>query len=307
MAKKRLRLPLILRMCKTAFKAWRADNAPRMGAALAYYTLFATAPILLIAIAVAGIFFGPEAVRGEIVEQINRLTGPEGAAAIESLLANANEQKSGIIATIIGSVTVVIASTGAFLELQAALNTIWRVKPKEGGAVLTFLMLRLRSFGLVVATGFLLLVSLVVSAGLAALANWAGERLPGLAFLWGVLNFVVTAGVITTLFALIYRVLPDVELRWRDVWTGALVTAVLFTVGQLLIGLYLGRSATASSYGAAGSVVVLLVWVYYSSQIVLLGAEFTKVYTQHERSKPQPSAHAERCPRPSRRADTAQR
>ena len=289
-----MRVPLILRLFGTAVQAWWDDNAPRLGASLAYYTLFAIAPILLVAIAIAGFFFGAEAVRGEIVGQIDELVGREGAQAVQSLLVGASQQRAGLLATVLGSITFVLASTGAFLELQAALNTIWRVKPRPGVNIVAFLMDRLRSFGLVIAIGFLLLVSLAVSAALAALADWLNRRAPGVPLLWGVVNVLVSLGVITVLFAMLYRFLPDVHLRWRDVWIGAFATAILFTIGKQLIGLYLGQSSTASSYGAAGSVVVLLLWVYYSSQIVLLGAEFTRVYAHREGSKPPPQSFAEK-------------
>jgi membrane protein len=289
-----MRVPTVRRMFITAVRAWWRDNAPRMGAALAYYTLFAIAPILLVAIAIAGSIFGEEAVRGQIVGQIDQLVGPEGARAVQDLLAGASRGGGDALATVVGGITFILASTGAFLELQAALNTIWRVKPKPGGKLKAFLSKRAQSFGLVVAIGFLLLVSLAVSAALAAMAEWLERCVPGSPLLWDAVNVVVSLAVSTVLFALLFRVLPDVELRWRDVWAGALVTAVLFTIGKELIGLYLGRSGTASSYGAAGSVVVLLLWVYYASQIVLLGAEFTRVATRREGSKPPPEPFAEK-------------
>lgn len=297
-----MRAPVFLRMFGTALAAWWDDNVPRLGASLAYYTLFAIAPVLLVAIAIAGAVFGAEAVRGQIVGQIDQLVGREGARAVQALLIGASQRKGGIIATVAGGITFLFAATGAFLELQAALNTIWRVKPRPGVNIKGFLLDRLRSFGLVVAIGFLLLVSLAVSAALAALAGWLDRRAPGLPVLWSVVNVLVSLGVITALFTLLYRFLPDVRLRWRDVAVGAFATAILFTIGKQLIGLYLGQSSTASSYGAAGSVVVLLLWVYYSSQIVLLGAEFTRVYTRHEGSKPQPESFAEKAPDAPREA-----
>jgi len=279
-----------------ALQAWWDDDAPRLGASLAYYTLFAIAPILLVAIAIAGMVFGPEAVRGEIAGQLDGLVGREGARAVQGLLEGASQRRASVTATIIGGVTFFVAATGAFLELQAALNTIWRVKPNPSVNWRAFVMDRVRSFGLVVAIGFLLLVSLAVSAGLAALSGWLDRRAPGVPVLWNVVNVFVSLGVATVLFALLYRFLPDVKLQWRDVGVGAFVTAVLFTIGKQLIGLYLGQSTTASSYGAAGSVIVLLLWVYYSSQILLFGAEFTRVYAQREGVKPQPEEFAERDP-----------
>jgi membrane protein len=279
-------------------KAWWDDDAPRLGASLAYYTLFAIAPILLVATAIAGMVFGADAVRGEIVGQLDQLVGREGALAVEALLEGASQRRSGVMATVLGSITFVIAATGAFLELQAALNTIWRVKPKPGANLRVFLVDRLRSFGLVVAIGFLLMVSLAVTAALAALSGWLARVSPDLPLAWRGVNVLVSIVVATALFALLFRFLPDVRLRWHDVMTGAFVTAVLFTIGQQLIGLYLGQSSVASSYGAAGSVMILLLWVYYSCQILLLGAEFTRVYAQRIGRRPQPESFAEKAPSP---------
>lgn len=274
-----------------ALRGWWDDNLPRLGASVAYYTLFAIGPILLVAIAVAGLAFGTEAVRSEVVRQLEALVGSEGARAIEALLEGARRRPNGVLPTIIGSVTFVLAATGAFLELQAAFNTIWRVKANPSVDVRAFLFDRMRSFGLVVVIGFLLLVSLAVSAALAALGGWLDRLTPGLSFMWNVLNLVVSFAVVAALFACLFRFLPDVKLKWSDVITGAVVTAVLFTVGKQLIGLYLGQSATTSTYGAAGSVIVLLLWVYYSAQIVLIGAEFTRLYAERRGSPlPQPFA-----------------
>ena len=273
-----MRAPVILTVFGTALRAWWDDDVPRLGASLAYYTLFAIAPVLLVATAIAGMVFGPEAVRGEIVGQLDQLVGREGALAVQSLLEGASQRRTGIVATIIGTLAFVVASTGAFLELQSALNTIWRVKPNTAIRFRPFVINRLRSFGLVVAIGFLLMVSLAVTAGLAALSGWLAERSPSMPIVWSGVSVLVTLTVTTALFALLYRVLPDVHLRWRDVATGAFVTAVLFTIGQQFIGLYLGQSSVTSSYGATGSVMILLLWVYYSCQILLLGAEFTRAY-----------------------------
>ncbi len=293
----RMRVPSLIRMFGTAISAWLADAAPRLGASLAYYTLFSLAPILLVAIAIAGLVFGEEAVRGQIVTQIDQLVGSEGAEAVQTLLQGARREQGGALATVLGTITFLLATTGAFLELQYALNRVWRVQPKPGLSVRAFLVDRLRSFGIVVAIGFLLLVSLAVSAALAALGGVLG-RAPGLPLIWTVVNTVLGLGVISVLFALLFKYLPDVELRWRDVWVGAVVTAILFTAGKQLIGLYLGKSATASSYGAAGSVVVLMLWVYYTSQVVLLGAEFTRVFTRRNRTRPKPQEFAERKTKP---------
>jgi membrane protein len=284
---------------RRALAGWWNDNVPRMGAALAYYTLFALAPILIVAIAIAGVAFGPEAVRGEIVGQIQGLVGREGALAVQAMLEGAAKPSSSVPATIIGIITFFLGATGAFLELQADLDTIWRVKPRSRGNFLgDLVMQRLISFGLVLGFGFLLLTSLVVSAALAALDTYMGNAFPGVSVLWEALNVIVSLIVITLLFAMIYKVLPDVKLAWSDVWVGALVTAGLFTIGKFLIGLYIGTSAVASTYGAAGSVIVVLVWVYYSSQIVLLGAEFTRAYVERLGPRPPPEDFATKDPRP---------
>jgi membrane protein len=288
------RAPAIVPMFWTALRAWWDDDALRLGASLAFYTLFALAPILLVATAVAGIVFSAEVVRAEIVGQLDDLVGREGALAVQSLLEGASHQRAGLLATGVGSITFVVAATGAFLELQAALNTIWRVKPNPRANIRAFVMDRLRSFSLVVAIGFLLMVSLAVTAALAALSGWLAGRSPSIPLAWSGVNVLVSLVVTTALFALLYRFLPDVRLRWRDVTTGAFVTAVLFIIGQQLIGLYLGQSSVASSYGAAGSVVILLLWVYYSCQILLLGAEFTRVYAQREGVQVRPESYAEK-------------
>ena len=281
---------------RRAVAGWWNDNVPHLGAALSYYTLFSLAPILIVAIAIAGLAFGAEAVRGEIVHQIDGLVGREGGLAVQAMLQGVARPSSSIPATIIGVITFFLGATGAFLELQTALNTIWRVKPKSSGSWLRVLVMqRLISFALVVGVGFLLLTSLLVSTALAALHRYMGDTYPGVARVWEALNVIVSLGVITLLFAMIYKVLPDVELAWRDVWVGGLVTAGLFSIGKSVIGLYLGTSGFSSTYGAAGSVVVLLVWVYYSSQVVLLGAEFTREYVAEFGRRPPPSEFAKKA------------
>jgi membrane protein len=295
MSLKKIRIPLIPRLMWQAIKGWSKDDVPRLGASLAYYTLFALSPVLVIAMAIAGSVFGEEAVRGQIVGQIDQLLGRQGAEAIQSLLQNAHQDRSGTLAVIIGTATLLIAASGAFLELQHALNTIFRVKTdtKKSGIV-RLLLSRLRSFGMVVSIGFLLMVSLVVSAALAALSTRMQSYEFGGPTFWFILNMIVSLLVITVLFALIYRFLPDVRLKWADVWVGAFTTALLFTIGKYLIGLYIGRSSVGSSYGAAGSIVILLVWVYYSAQVVLLGAEFTRVYAEWREGAPPPPNHLAR-------------
>ncbi len=227
---------------------------------------------------------------------MERLIGRDGAAAVETLLEGAARGGGGLLASAVGAATLGLAATGAYLDLQAALNRVWRVRPKARGLNLRALLLsRVRSFGLVLATGFLLLVSLVFSALLAALADWLGRAVPVSPFAMRALNVLLSGALAAVLFAFLFRFLPDVRLRWPDVWIGAWVTAILFSVGKELLGLYLGRSAIASSYGAAGSVIVLLVWVYYSSQIVLYGAELTRLVSSRERGEPQPEEFATRA------------
>lgn len=295
----KIRVPTLLRLLWAAITGWSKDNVPRLGASLAYYTLFAISPILIIAIAIAGAVFGEAAVRGQIVHQIDQLIGRQGAEAIQAILQGVQKDTAGTFAVIMGAITLLVASSGAFLELQHALNTIFRVKmdSKKSG-IERLLLSRLRSFGVVVSIGFLLLVSLIVSAALAALSDRVQRTPLGGPVLLQVINLVVSLAVMTLLFGLIYRLLPDVRLAWRDVWMGAFMTSILFSIGKFLIGLYLGQSSVASSYGAAGSVVVLLVWVYYSAQVILLGAEFTRVYAEHRRggAAPAPNNLARRDP-----------
>jgi membrane protein len=288
--------PVILLTMRRAGRAWWDDDCTRLGASLSFYTLFAIAPVLLVATAIAGSVFGPEAVRTEIVAQLDRLVGREGALAVQSLLEGAARRPAGMFGSVVGGIMFLVAATGAFLELQVALNTIWRVKPRPEGHLYAFVMDRVRSFGLVVAIGFLLLVSLTVTAALASLNAWLLNISPANAVLWNMVNTVVSIAVASGLFALLFRFLPDVRLQWRHVMTGAVVTAVLFTVGQQVIGMYLGQSAVASSYGAAGSVVILLLWVYYSCQIVLFGAEFTRMWAARQGANPKPEEFAVKDP-----------
>ncbi len=278
-------------LTKAAFKAWSDDYAPSMGAALSYYTLFSLAPLLVIVIAVAGMVFGQEAAQGEIMGQLRGIMGEEGAVAVEGMLKSVNSSGKGIVATIVGIGLLLLGATAVFGELQSALDRIWRTPaPKKESGLWRMLHTRLLSFGLVLGLGFLLIVSLVVSAGLAALGKWWGGWFEGWEILLEMLNFVVSFGIFTVLFAMIYKLMPRAKISWRDVWTGAAVTSLLFTIGKVLIGLYLGKSTMASGFGAAGSLVVLLAWVYYSAQIFLLGAEYTWVYAKEHGSHSQKSS-----------------
>jgi len=275
-------------LLRDAGKQWLDNKAPRMGAALAYYTAFSLAPLLLLSIAIGGLMFGEAAVQGHIVGQIDDLVGKEGADAVQGMLANANNKERGIAATIIGIGLLIFGASGVFNELQDSLNTVWLVKPKPDRGIWGILQDRFLSFSMVMGCCFLLLVSLVVSAALTAVTRMCGLET---GIVSHIINFVLSFGVITVLFAMIYRFLPDAVIAWRNVWLGAAITALLFNFGKVLIGIYLGQTAAASSYGAAGSLAVLLIWLYYSAQIFLYGAELTKAYTdRHGGSKPTENA-----------------
>jgi membrane protein len=257
---------------------WNADDCLTLGAALAYYTVFSLAPVLVIVIAVAGAVFGPEAAQGEIVGQIRGLVGEEGATAIQSLIQSASRQGAGPRATIIGLLVLLFGSTSAFSQLQSALNTIWEVPPPTHAGLWAMVRARFLSFAAVLGTGFLLSVSLVLSAAVAAFGRFGWGWVPGIGRVLELADFLGSLTVHTLLFAMIFKLLPDATIRWRDVWVGAAVTAGLFSVGKLAIGLYLGTSEVGAAYGAAGWVILVLAWVYYSAQIVLFGAEFTRAY-----------------------------
>ena len=271
---------------------WYEDRAPRLGAALAYYTVFALAPTIVIVIAVAALILGHEAAQGEILQQIRDLVGEQGAKAVESMIQTARSPGASSRAIGLGLVTLVFGVWGVFGELQDALNTIWGVTPKAGRGVLDMIRQRFWSFALVVGTGFLSLVSLAVSTWISILTKYFWYLLPLPGPTLEAVNFVVSYGVITVLFTLTFKLLPDVLIVWRDVWLGAAVTALLFTAGKLVIGLYLGKSGVATAFGAAGSLVVILAWVYYSAQILYFGAEFTKVWTRRRGSGFTPQENA---------------
>jgi YihY family inner membrane protein len=266
-------------MIQAAGKAWLDDYATSMGAALSYYTLFSLAPLLIIVIAVAGMVFGEQAAQGEIVSQLRGIMGVDGALAVEGLLKAAREPVKGVVATISGFAILLLGATAVFAELQSALDRIWRIPaPLKESGIWALLRTRLLSFGLVLGLAFMLTVSLVVSAALAALGKWWSGWFAGWDIFLEILNFAISFGIFTLLFAMIYKIMPRAAIPWRDVWTGSAVTALLFTIGKVMIGLYLGRSGLSSGFGAAGSLVMLAAWVYYSAQIFLFGAEYTWVY-----------------------------
>jgi membrane protein len=273
-------------MARDTVKGWLGDFAPSMGAGIAYYTAFSIGPLLMIVIGIAGFFYGEEAASGYLYSQIGALLGRDGAEAVRGMVARAGETEEGILGPLISLVLLAVGATTVFAELQNDLDRIWKapaVKRREG--LWGLLRRRVLSLGLVVSIGFLMLVSLLVSAALAALSQWWSGWLEDLAWLMHGLDFVVSLSAITLMFALMYKILPRVKIAWHDVWVGALVTALLFTIGKFVVGLYIGHSNVASGFGAAGSVMIVLIWVYYSAQIFLLGAEFTWVYTHRYGSR----------------------
>ncbi|WP_367615779.1 YihY/virulence factor BrkB family protein [Plastoroseomonas hellenica] len=262
-------------------KGFMADECLSRSAAVAYYTLFSVAPLVIIATAIAGFFFGDEAARGEVTAQLEGTLGRQAAEAVQGIVQNASDAGSGTVATIIGVATLLLAASGVFGELQSALNAIWKTKtPDEQGTVSRFVRAKAAAIGLVAALGFLLLASLLVSAALKALGSWAGGLLPGFEVLLHVIELVVSIGILTVLFSAIYKVLPDRPIAWRDTLIGAFATALLFSIGKTAIGIYIGSSSIATSYGAAGALVIVLVWVNYSAIIFFLGAEFTRAWSE---------------------------
>jgi membrane protein len=273
---------------------WSVHRAARLAAALSYYTLLSLAPLLVLAVALAGLVFGEQAARGEISEQVSALLGPEVARALQSLLRNAHEPHKGVLGTLVSTIVLFFGASGVFGELQSSLDHIWQVQPKPGRGVWGVVRDRLTSFTMVLSVGFLLLVSLVLSSAISTVGGLLERALPGGELLWAALDFFFSLLVVSTLFALIFKTVPDVKVTWRETWPGAFLTALLFTVGKSLLALYLGHSSVASPYGAAGSVIVLVVWVYYSAQILFFGAEFSRVYTQRRRPQIPPRSNAMR-------------
>jgi membrane protein len=265
-------------LAKQSFASWMDDGAGSMGAALAFYTLFSMAPLLLLAISIAGLAIGDDVARGLLLDQLTQLLGEEGAAAVKSVLMASDKKGESLAAAAVSLATLALGATTVFAELKRDLDKIWRYTPPKRSGWLTHFTSRFASFGMILAIGFLLMVSLVVSATVTAFGSLWAANLPGSALLLRALEFLGSFFVITGLFAMIYKILPSVHIRWADVWVGAAVTSLLFWIGKYLIGLYLGKSAVASPFGAAGTLVVVILWVYYSAQIFFLGAEFTRAY-----------------------------
>jgi membrane protein len=266
---------------KEAAMGFAGDNVPRLGAALAYYTVFSIAPLILITITLAGAIFGEEAARGQVFFHMRRLIGDTGAEVVNEMVKDAARADTGAIAATLGIVALLFGASGVFGQLRAALNTIFRVQPKDTPIILGFLKERFLSVASVLVIGFLLLVALIVDTAISAAGDFMAHRLSGGEGLWHLVELVVSTAMITVLFALLFRYMPDLRIPWRDVWLGAIFTAVLFSIGKFALGLYLGKKATESTHSAAGALIVLLLWVYYSAQILFLGAEVTQAYSRH--------------------------
>jgi membrane protein len=274
-----LRKPAVAwKLLRSAASESLQDNIQRMSAALAYYTIFSLAPLLIIAISIAGLVFGQEAARGQILGQLSQLIGPDGAEAVQAMIASAHKPMHSVLASVIGGVTLLIGATGAFSEVYDALNNIWGAREDTGGGAWTLIRARFLSFELILIVGFLLMVSLVISAALSGVAKYANEFLPVPGAVLQTIDIIFSIAVITVLFALIFKVLPELHIAWGDVWVGAVLTAILFTLGKFLIGFIIGKSIAASSYGASGSLIIVVAWIYYSALILYFGAEFTQVY-----------------------------
>ena len=272
-------------LCKTAAYGWLDDHAATMGAAIAYYTVFSLAPMLIMVIGVAGLVFGREAAEGALFGELAELIDPESAGAVQAMLRSAGRDAVGIIATAIGIGALIIAATAVFVQLQSALNVIWKAPASGGLGVWYLLKSRLLSLSVILLIGFLLLVSLVISTALAAFSDYLDRILAGLAIILRVIHVIFSFGFTTALFATMFKILPDHPVEWAEVWLGAAIAALLFTVGKHLISLYIGSSNMGSTYGAAGAVIIILVWVYYSAQILLLGAEFARAHSEQRRAR----------------------
>ena len=268
----------ILGLLKTTFSQWRKRDAPRMGASLAFYTILSLAPLMIIVVAICGLLFGTDKAEAQILDQFRQMIGDDGARTVETVLQSARKPSTGILASLVGLFTLLWGASGVLVELRSALDTLWDAEiKKRGRGIWGFIKGKLLSFGMVLALGFLLLVSLALSAALSAFGGFFSRLGVLPPAVWEIFNFFFSLGAVTVLFALIFRFLPDTRLPWRDIWRGALLTALLFTIGKTAIGIYLGKAGVGSAYGAAGSLVVLVVWIYYSAQIFFFGATFTRV------------------------------
>lgn len=287
-------LKTVFALLKATAQGWSDDSVSTLSGSLAYSTIFSIAPLLIIAIGIVGFVFGSQSSSGAIFSSIQGLLGPEASKAIQGMVeAAAKKPESGLVATIAGIVISLVGASSVFQQIQQSLNFIWKVRAKPRSGLSHFLKQRLLSFSMILVIAFLLLVSLVLSTGLSVVGNLMGDVLPGGMALWHIFNIVISFVIISGLFAAIFKILPDVKLAWHDVWVGAAVTSLLFTLGKTLIGIYLGHSSVASAYGAAGSFVVVLLWVYYSSAIMFFGAEFTRIYVTRNGKQVSPTDDSE--------------
>jgi membrane protein len=284
-------------LVKTTGNDFVDDNALRLAAALAYYALLSLAPLVVLAIALAGFAVNEQAARGAIAHELGGVVGRQGAEAVQTIVRSAQAPTTGVLSTIAGIVVLLFGASGVFTELQSALDVIWEVVPKPGRGIKGIVKDRLFSFAMVMGVAFLLLVSLVLSAGLSAVGHFLGNWLPGGEGVWQVVNFLISLAVVGALFAVMFKTVPDAKVAWRDAWVGGLVTSLLFSIGKFLIALYLGKSSVSSAYGAAGSLVLLVIWVYYSACILLVGAEFTQAYASRFGQRIEPSENAQRVVR----------
>ena len=289
-----MNLSKVGKLLKETFKEWQQDKASRIAAALAYYTVFSVSPLLVIAIAIAGAFFGQETAQQQITEQLTGLIGEDGIKPILMALDNISQPKIRGLASLISIGILILGASGIFAQLQDALNTVWKVTPQPGQGILPFLRKRLSSFLMVLAIGFLLILSLILSTLVTAISKYRVDLIPGSQILWENLDFVISLGLMTFLFGLMFKYVPDVKIAWKDVFVGSVITALLFIFGKFLLGVYISQGSLGSAYGAAGSLIVFLAWVYYSAQIILFGAEFTQVYSQMYGSKIRPNRHSQR-------------
>jgi membrane protein len=288
-----MNLRKIGRLFRETFKEWQEDNASRIAAALAYYAVFSISPLLVIAIAIAGTFFGQQTAQDQITEQLTALVGKDGVQPVLMALDNISQPEIRGVASLISVGVLLLGASGFFAQLQDALNTVWKVKPQPGQGIWIFVRKRVSSFLMVLAIGLLLILSLILSAVVSTLSKYQADYLPGWAILWENLDFVVSLGLMTFIFALMFKYVPDAKIAWKDVFVGSVITALLFLFGKFLLGVYLSKGSLGSAYGAAGSLIVLLAWIYYSAQIILFGAEFTQVYTRIYGSKIRPSKHSQ--------------
>lgn len=288
-----MNLRKIGRLFRETFKEWQEDNASRIAAALAYYAVFSISPLLVIAIAIAGTFFGQQTAQDQITEQITALVGEDGVQPVLMALDNISQPEIRGVASLISVGVLLLGASGFFAQLQDALNTVWKVKPQPGQGIWIFIRKRVSSFLMVLAIGLLLILSLILSAVVSTLSKYQADYLPGWAILWENLDFIVSLGLMTFIFGLMFKYVPDAKIAWKDVFVGSVITALLFLFGKFLLGVYLSKGSLGSAYGAAGSLIVLLAWIYYSAQIILFGAEFTQVYTRIYGSKIRPSKHSQ--------------